>query len=163
MRKKYDLPTNEKNLRKSQKGCQNDRMDVPNPQMRIRHQFGLPKPTNEKKVRFTHKWKFFKEISKRVPKWPQGRPKPTNENKVPIWTSQTHKWENPQSSGKSIAPTTRKLDEKSTGETVLVKQPRFCRVPTPPCDWYPRQRYDELFGNPFPHSEVPGGCLTKTK
>ena len=35
-------------LKKSQKGCQNDRKDVPNPQMRIRYQFGPPKPTNEK-------------------------------------------------------------------------------------------------------------------
>ena len=45
MRKKYDLPTNEKNLKKSQKGRHNDRMDVPNPEMRMRHQVGRSKPT----------------------------------------------------------------------------------------------------------------------
>ena len=55
MRKKYDLPTNEKILKKSQNGCQNDRMDASNPEMRLRYHFGCPKPTNEKKKQFTHK------------------------------------------------------------------------------------------------------------
>ena len=40
----YDLPTNEKISKKSQKGCRNDRKDVTNPQMRIGYQFGRPNP-----------------------------------------------------------------------------------------------------------------------
>ena len=55
MRKKYDLPTNEKKFKKMSKGCQNDCKDVPGPEMRMRHQFGRPNTTNEKKTRFPHK------------------------------------------------------------------------------------------------------------
>ena len=131
-------------------------MDVPNPEMRMRHQVGRSKPTKRglKKCLLNK----VKQGAVQRPSWKAkngkyvgGRlqdlttlagPKkgaeetPLKKGKGGLKKFPPEKTKKYKTSKPSVGP--EKREEHCTHQK---KHPHICRVPTPPCDWYPRQRY----------------------